>query len=209
MSNTLEFGAKLPSSGSQFFQVKQKGDRIQFRIAQTPTYTGKHFLEQEGGWDITLCPRINEQETCDKCELYFGAQAEIKKLLGGRKKEDLTPEEQKEVKGLEGEARKWNAAVQFHFPVLNRDTEQFVVLQTTMGVRNKINEFHENGTNVFEKDFVLRNTGLTGRDLYSLTIVDSADTKKLSDKEKEELAKAKAYDLTAMGGSGTPDEEME
>lgn len=200
----------MKSTGNKFLTVKQKGDKIQFRIAQAPTYTGKHFLATENGWDITLCPRINDQEECDKCELYFEAQAEIKKLLGGRKPGDLTSEEQKEYKGLEAEARKWNAATQFHFAVLNRDTEEFGVLQTTMGVRNKINEFHENGTDVFSKDFVLRNTGLTGRDLYSLTMVDSADTKKLSEKEVAEYKKAQEYDLGSLnGGSSAQDEELE
>lgn len=208
MSNTLSFGEKLPSRGNQYLQVKQKGDKIQFRIGQAPTYTGKHFVATEDGWDVTLCPRINDQDDCDKCELYFSAQKEIKTLLAGRKKEELSQDEQKELKGLEAEARKWNAAMQFHFPVLNRDTETFGVLQTTMGVRNKINEFHENGTDVFTKDFVLRNTGLTGRDLYSLTIVDSADSKPLSAKEKEEYKKAQEFDLNSLEG-GQPDEEME
>lgn len=208
-SNTLDFGAKLPSKGNQYLQVKEKGDKIQFRIAQSPTYTAKHFLQTDDGWDITLCPRINDQAECDKCELYFEAQGQIKKLLAGRKKEELAQDEVKELKGLEGEARKWNAAIQFHFPVLNRQSGEFGILQTTMGVRNKINEFHENGTNVFEKDFVLRNTGGVGRDRYSVTMVDSADTEDFTEEEVAEYEKAKKFDLNSLGGSSSQDEELE
>ena len=97
-------------------------------------------------------------------------------------------------------------SITFYFPVLNREEGKFGILQTTRGVRNKINEFYENGTDVFSKDFVLRNTGSDSpKDLYSLTIVDSSDTPPLTEEEEEELKKAKEFDMSTIN-DGTEDE---
>ncbi len=198
---SLAFGENFKSSGNTYLRVKQKGDKIQFRIAQAPSYVGKHFLKKEGGWDVPSCPRINDQGECDTCELYFKGMAESKKLKEVDKKQSEKTAE---------EANKFKSTVTFYFPVLDRGTETFGILQTTMGVRNKINEFHEAGTDVMSKDFILRNTGLTGRDLYSLTMVDSADTKPFTDKEKVEYKKAQEFDLTSINeGQSQQDEELE
>lgn len=200
MSQTLAFGEQLPSAGNIYLKVKQKGDKVQFRIAQNPSYIGKHFIQKEDGWDVPGCPRINSQEECEMCELYFKGMAEAKKY-----KEN----DEKKYKELEKEVRKYKCSITFYFPVLNRDTEAFAILQTTQGVRNKINEIFESGVDIFKKDFILRNTGSDSpRDLYSVVAIDSADTKPLTDKEKQEFEKAKTFDMeTLHDGLTTPEEE--
>lgn len=189
MSKTLEFGQDLPSSGNTFLRVKQKGDKIQFRIAQNPTYVGKHFIQKEEGWDVPLCVRINDNEECSYCEQYFKLMKEAKKFADDKAKSDK----------LKKEARHYNCSITFYFPVLDRDTQEFGILQTTYGVRNKINEFYENGTDVLSKDFILRNTGSESpKDRYSLTIVDSTDTKPFTEKETANYELAKNYDLSEI-----------
>lgn len=199
---SINFGEQLPSSGNIFLKVKQKGDQIRFRIAQNPVYSGKHFLLKEnGGWDIQSCPRVNDGEECDKCELYFKGMAEAKKLR------DTDPEESKKI---EKEARVYSCAITFYFPVLNRDTESFGILQTTQGVRNKINLQHEAGVDVFKKEWILRNTGSTNpNEIYSLVPVDSADVKQFSEKEALEFEKAKNFDLMQINDGSSQTDEIE
>lgn len=201
MLNTLSFGEDMPSSGNMYLRVKQKGDKVQFRIAQNPSYIGKHFLKKEEGWDVPSCPRINQQEECLNCEEYFKLMAEAKKFADTDKKKS---EEFKKS------ARAFQPSTTFYFPILNRETGKFAVLQTTMGVRNKLNEFHESGVDVFKKEFVLRNTGSESpRDLYSLTIVDSADTEDLTEEEEIELINAQAYDMGKISDGSSSDESFD
>lgn len=203
MPNTLDFGQDMPSTGGMYLKVKEKGDTIQFLIAKAPTYVGKHFLRKEDGWDVPGCPRINSQEDCDYCVKFFKAMAELKKL-----KEAKAPEA--EWKPLETEARKWGASTTFYFPVLDRATGKFGILQTTQGVRNQINAYHENGTDVLSKEFILRNTGKPGKEKYLVTVVDSADTKDLSNEEVDEYAKAQAFDPSVINdGASNSDESLE
>jgi hypothetical protein len=203
--NNLAFGDNMPSAGNMYLRMKEKGDQIQFRLAQDPVYTGKHFTQKEDKtWDVVGCPRINAQEECDMCNLFFAAKAEQKKL-----KEAKDPTLQEQIDGLDVECRKFNPSTTFYFPVLNRDTGKMGVLQTTMGTRNKINEFHEAGTDVFTKDFVLRNTGKPGKERYSLTIVDSADTAVFTPEEEVEFEKAKSYDTMQINDGSSQSDEIE
>lgn len=199
---TLNFGEQLPSSGNMYLRVKQKGDKITFRLAQNPAYVGKHFMTKpDGSWDVQGCPRINSQEECENCEAYFSGMAESKKL----KETDAEA-----AKQIERDARKYSCAITFYFPVLNRDTEAFGVLQTTQGVRNKLNAQHEAGVDVFKKDWILMNTGSTNpNELYSLIPVDSADSKPLSEKETAEFEKAKEFDIMQINDGASQSDEIE
>ncbi len=204
----LDFGQTMPGRKDQFLRVKQKGDTIKFRIAQPPVYTGKHFATVkdpttgESKWDVTECPRINGGGECGICEKFFEAKAKAKKL----KDEDPVAS-----KNYENEARGYSVAIQFYFPILNRDTQEFGILQTTQGVRNKINEIAEVGVDIFEKDWVLRNTGSESpKDLYSIVAMDSKDTAKLTDKEDDELVRAQSFDMMSINeGQSTSDEGLE
>lgn len=195
---TLDFGSQLPSQGNFYIRLKEKGDQITFRLAQQPAYSGKHFMQTENGWDVSNCPRINNEEHCDTCDLYFKGMAESKKL------KEASPEKAKET---ENEARKFKVAISFYFPVLDRGNEEFKIFQTTLGVRNRINELFESGFKIFDRDIVVRNTGSASpKDRYSVAPVDSADSNPLSEKEEEELKKAKLFDINEVNdGSITQD----
>jgi len=199
--NSLDFGSSLPSSGTNYLRAKQKGDTVNFRIAQNPVYSGKHFSQSATGWDITSCPRINNQEECDTCELFFAGIAESKKL------KESDPEKAKQVKK---EADKNSVSIAFYFPILNRDTKQFNILQVTQGVRNKINAAYEAGTKVIDKDWVLRNTGSANPgEVYFIQPIDSADTKPLDAEDKAEYKKAKEFDMDSLSDGSSNSDEIE
>lgn len=195
---SISFGENIPSRGTTYLRVKQKGDQIRFRIVKDPSYEGKHFTQTETGWNVTLCPRINNQEDCDLCELFFQKKAEAKKL----KEVDSV-----KAKELEREARKYACSTIYYFPVLNRDTGLFGILQTTAGVRAKLNTQYEAGVAVFERDWILRNTGSTNpNEVYSLIPVDSADTKEFTPQEVVEYEKGLKFDFSSISDNSTQDE---
>lgn len=200
MVQKIEFGQERPKSQGKFFRVKEKGDTITFRIAQAPVYTGKHFIQKEEGWDVTECERITGGGECELCELFFKAKAEEKKA-----KESGDSAKEKTAKS---EARKYGASVIYYFSVLNRGTEEMTTLQTTEGVYKQINNQFVAGVKILERDLVLTNTGSDSpKDRYVIAVVDSADSKPLTDKEKEELKKAQEFDLTTINeGKNIKDE---
>lgn len=180
----------MPGQRAQYLKVKSKGDKAQFRIIKNPVYVGKHFQQNGDKWEITLCPRINSGEECEECELYFAAISESKKI------KDSDPKKSSE---LEGEARKHQNSTTFYWAVLNRDSGKFDILQTTMGVRNQIDNLFATGVDVFKKDLILRNTGSPSpRDRYTITAVDSADTKELSADELAEFQKGVNFDMSSI-----------
>lgn len=211
--NTLEFGQKRPNSGgSKFLRVKNQGDTIKFRIANNPVYTGKHFLKNDDGSFASPidCPRINSGEKCELCEKFFSIKADQKKAkeIGDAANEKL----------FGNEARKYSVAVMYYFPVLLRKTTmadwqdkvgKFVILQTTEGIRNRINEQYEAEVKIFQRDFVLKNTGSDiPKDYYAFSVVDSADTEELTPSEKEELKKAQEFDMSTINDGGNNADEV-
>lgn len=208
----LAFGQSFPKSGGKFLRLKEKNDFVQFRIAQDPVYDGKHFQQvinaETGGlgWDVSDCLRINEGLECELCSKFFEINDLIKKFKEAEKAGDEHPE----VKKMKTEARKYSASIQFYFPILDRGDGSFKILQTTNGVRNKLNAQYENGIDVKAKEWVLKNTGSTNpNEKYSLSLVDSADVKPLTEDEKEEWEKAKSYDLSQVSKSGGSEEDEE
>lgn len=209
---SLSFGQKLPSTGNTFLRLKQKGEKVQFKIAQEPVFDGKHFMQlsdQDTGevrWEVTECPRIASGDECNYCEQYFELMAMIKKFKAAEKVDD----DNAEVKRMRQDARKYAVAIQFYFPILNRNDGKFAILQVTNGVRNKFNAQFENGVDVMNKEWILSNTGSASpAERYSLSLVDSADVKPLSPEEEEEFAKAKAYDLSQISQTNGSDDVEE
>jgi hypothetical protein len=189
-------GTPLPRSGGQFLRMKNAGDKVQFRIAQEPVFEGKHFMKTESGWDVTGCPRINENDSCELCDKFFSIKADEKKAK--EIKDDAS------AKLLGNEARKYAVAIAYYFPILNRDTGKMTILQTTAGVKNEMDKKAGDGVKVFERDWVLRNTGSESpKDRYSLTVVDSAETKKIEGDEMAEFAKALNFDVLKINSGNT------
>ena len=200
----IGWGEKLPGAGDMFLTLKNKGDKVQFRIAQEPVHTGKHFTLVDGKWDVTTCPRVMENEECETCNKYFTIAAKIKKLKAADKTLD---DDSKEIKALKEEARPFQAAIQWHFPVLDREDGKFKILQTTNGVRNKFNALFEQGVEVMETEWVLSNTGSKSpAERYLLSAVDSKNVKPFTPEEEAEWAKAQGYDLSHIA-QGQGEEE--
>ena len=200
--NSLSFGQSLPGGGNSYLRIKQKGDMVQFKIAQEPVYTGKHFAETDGKWTVTECPRIAEREDCETCTKYFELMDMVKKFKAAENVDD----ENTEVKNMKKEARQYAVSIEFYFPILDRSDGKFKILQTTNGVRNKFNAQFEAGIAVMDKEWILRNTGSPSpAERYSLSPVDSADVKPLTPEEEEEFTKAKAYDLSQISQGGADD----
>lgn len=210
---SLSFGQKLPSTGgSNFLRLKQKGEKVQFRIAQEPVFDGKHFMQlsdpetKEVKWEVTECPRIADGSECNYCEQYFELMDMVKKFKAAEKVEDDHPE----VKRMRQDARKYAVSIQFYFPIVNRNDGKFAILQVTNGVRNKFNAQFENGIDVMSKEWILSNTGSPSpNERYSLSLVDSADVKPFTPEEEEEWKKAKAYDLSQISQTGGSDDSDE
>lgn len=172
-----DYGESIDMGTSKFTKLKSKGDKIRFRLLGKPFYDGKHFMQDDGEWDIKSCPRINEGGKCDICDMFFKAHKDGKKQ--GLSKDDI-----------DKMTKDFKASVSFYFPVVNRETEMFEIFQTTIGVRNQLETEKEMGVNLLESDFVVMRTEIPGS-YYKLSKVDSSDVNELSEKE---LAAVEEYE---------------
>jgi hypothetical protein len=180
----LQFGEIFSTGYSKFTKLKSKGDKIQFRIVKAPFYDGKHFLKDEqGNWNIVPCPRINEGKECEICNNYFKVLAKAKKDAVDQKEKDRL-------------TKPFKPTISFYFPIINRETGLFEVFQTTKSVRDKIEDQIQLGVKILDRDIIVIRTEKPGADYYSLSVVDSAETKALSSSEQQELAKGKDIDLS-------------
>lgn len=180
-----EYGEKVDFSASKFTKLSSKGDKITFRLLGAPFYEGKHFMEdsnEQSGWKVIPCPRINEGGECEICEMFFAAHKSAKKDGLDRSETDKL-------------VRPFQPAISFYFPVLNRETERFEIFQTSQGVRNQIEEQVQLGTKIMDRDMIVVRTEKPGSSYYKLSVVDSADTKALSKDEKAEAKKGKEVNL--------------
>lgn len=199
MSPYIEFGQDIPSSSPKtFVSLKAKGDKITFRILGKPYYNGIHFIKKDDGkWDIVPCPRINEKETCTICEKYFNTLKEVSKF---KETDKALFEEGKK------EAEKYRSTINIFFPILNREDEQFQIFQTRVGIKKKIDAELGMGIDVLKKDYIVMRTEQPGNDYYTLSRLDSEDTKPLSKKELEEVKKFKSTKLEDLV-NGVKDDE--
>jgi len=190
---TANFGENITFSTSKFTKLKSKGDKIQFRIIKAPFYDGKHFLKDENGnWDIHSCPRINERQDCPYCENFF-------KALKKAKKDEL---DKKEADKL---TNPWKASISYYYPVINRETGNFEVFQTTSGVRNQIETEISLNAKTLKRDLVVLRTEVPGN-YYSLSIVDSSESKPLTEDEEAKFKIGKETNLSDYI-CGTEDED--
>lgn len=191
-----EFGEKLSfGGGSPFFKLKSKGDKLRFRLLGAPFIEGKHFFKlEDGSWDIQPCPRVNEGKECPHCKIFFSI------IMKAKKTGDKTIMEQ-----AKKEANPYKNSISVYFPVLDRETEEFKVFQSSISVRNKIEDEVALGTKVLDVDFIVLRTENPGSDYYKLSRVDSADIRPLTAKEQSEVERFKATNLADIV-AGVPDE---
>lgn len=182
----VQFGEKFSTSKSKFFSLKSNGDKIRIRLLGAPYVEGKHFDQNpDDTWNVTDCPRVNNREECDLCEKYFSIIAKAKKTG-----------DEKLIKESKKEARKYQAAVNFYFPVINRDTQEFTLFKSKVSVKNQLEEELAAGTNLFESDFVVMRTETNGLVRYPVKRVDSSDTPPLTEMELEAKESYKKIDIT-------------
>lgn len=190
-----DFGEKVNFNSSQFLKLKSKNDAVRFRILGKPFIDGKHFSKTpEGEWDIQPCPRVNEKSKCEKCDKFFSI------IMKAKKTGDKTLIEQ-----AKKEAEPYKCTVSVYYPIINRDTEEFAIFQTTMGVREEVEVEGALGTKVLETDFMVMRTEVPGK-YYRFSKVDSAETLPLTEKELSEVEKFKTIKLDEIV-SGTADDD--
>lgn len=201
------FGQSLPidRNSNIFISLKSKKEKITIRIIGGGHYNGKHFTQEGEGWSVVDCPRIMFEAPCDTCDKFF----ELSKRLKEKKEQGA---DSKEIKRFEGEIRKVKPKITFFYPILNRDEVKAQIFKTSLSVRLKLEAFHNDGVNIAESDFIITRTEIPGSDYYSVTRKDSKDTLPLTDAEKQELNKAKSWNLEEMTKSkksheGFSDEE--
>lgn len=192
----VNFGDKLPFGGSQYLKLKSKGDLVHFRLLGAPFIEGKHFFKDAGGdgWDIQPCVRVNDKAECEYCKIYFKMIAKAKKTG-----------DKKLIEKAKKEAKSYQSSISVYYPVIDRTTEQFVIFQTTLGVRNSIEAEVKLGTKVLKVDFKVLRTETPGESYYKLSRVDSADTKRLTEKEKDAVLYFDTVNMIELV-SGSPDE---
>jgi len=193
----LNVGEKLDSGYSQFFKLKEVGDSLRFRVLGIPFVEGKHFFETAEGYDVKPCVRINEHAECQYCQTYFKALATAKKT--GDEKEVKKVKESKEMKP-------YRTSLLVYYPVLDRTEGKFIVFQTGMGIRGKIEAEAALGTKIMDTDFVVKRMAKFGPNTYAFSKVDSSDTTPITLEEEEEVKKGKAVKLEEMI-NGTADDE--
>lgn len=192
------FGQKISFGNDIYCQLKAKGDKVHFRFLDKPYYDGKHFLKfSDGSFNVVDCNRINKNEECAECNHYYELMKQAK----------ANPAEEKKLKE---EAKAFRSKITFYFPILDRDKKLFRILQTTSGVRAKVESDIDDGIKVLEKDYVLTRTEEPGADYYKLNRLDSADTKPLDSVEQNEITKSKQVTLSELiGGKGKAEENTE
>lgn len=181
----VEFGEKFSTSRSKFLKLKGVNEKVRLRFLGAPFVEGKHFDQNpDDSWNVTPCPRINEKADCPTCERYFEIMARAKKTG-----------DEKVIKEAKKEARKYQSAISFYFPVLNRDTCEFAIFQSKLSVKNQLEDELAAGTKVLDSDFVVMRTESNGLVRYPVKKVDSSDTPPLTLEEKEEVKKYKTINM--------------
>lgn len=195
----IDFGESITPQTNKFIRLKDAGEQLQFRIIGKPFAEGNHFFLNNGKWDVIPCPRINEGEYCQYCDKLFKSIKSIPKI---EDKKEYREAVESVKEGLKG----YDVAISFNFPVINRETGEFAVFQSTVGIRNKIEEQFALGVRVMDVDFLVKNTGKKGKERYIFTKVDSSETKELTAEEVDIKNNFNPQDFANMI-TGKPDND--
>jgi len=199
-----KIGDKTNLDRREFLELKSKGEKLKIRLASSDYYyEGKHFFQKENkDWEVTSCPRVNNELDCKYCEEYFAIKKQMKEETDKAK-----------LDALDKKARMVKANIAFYYPALDRETGLAGIFKTTLMIRLAFEEQVKDGVDILNFDFIVKRTEKPGS-YYSLDRVDSADTSKLTKEEKAELEKAQKMNIgEIIGGkkgsmSFTPEEPM-
>lgn len=170
-----------PMKKRDALKLARKGDQVVFRLAKSGFYfEGLHFLQGEDKkYSVTHCARVETGEYCELCEKFFEAKNA----------------------GDESGQKAYKSTINVFYIILDRKDSTTKVLQTTQGVKRKIDFFigqwKEAGKDISDFDLKLTRTEIPGS-YYDLSAIDSALSVPLSDTEKEELLKAKEASLQSL-----------
>lgn len=187
-----KFGDKTPldSGSTKIFKLTSKGQKATIRILNDGFYNGKHFIQRgDGSWTVFYCPRVMLEKPCMYCKKYFEKKKELKKLEKAKSKDSEA------MKLLAKDIRRFGSTIRWYYPALNRDAGTPIILQVTLGVRNKLEGFVEAGIDVLASDFILMRTEKPGSDYYSLIRKDSKNTPELTKDEVVGCTEALSWDI--------------
>lgn len=208
---TATTGQKLKSIDrtSNFLRVKGEGQKVLLRFASNDyAYEGKHIREyfdettHEKKYEIKDCPKINEELECEKCDKYYELIKPNRELKAQQKA--TTDEAEKarlevQINEVRKKARPYQVKITFYYPVLKRamnygEQPEAAIFQTSLQVRQKLEESQSLGYEITDFDFTILCTGKLPN-YYIVDRLDSSRTKALDDKEQALLKEAKAFDL--------------
>ncbi len=158
---------------SQFVQLKTKGEKIKFRIADKPFYIGRHWISER---ETVNCPRVNtgdKEAPCQWCEKAEAGEENPNHRSGS-----------------------YRATLQFYYPIINRQTQEAQLFQTASQVHFQVKQAADAGINVYQSDWqVTRNEGSPAT-YYGVVRLDqtplTADEKKEATKIKDMVERLKA-----------------
>lgn len=195
-----DFGEEVKIGGGNLFvSLKDKDEKIKYRILGKPYYDGIHFISKgEKQWDRIGCPRVNDGSPCDYCNQYFDILNAVED-----KKDKTAMDKAKET------ARPYQATITFYYPIINRDIKQFQIFKTKKSVRDYIEGEAKNGVPVLERDFITTRTENPGSGYYSTSRVDSADSQPLTPAELDAIADYKTKSLEKIIYGASQDDSSE
>lgn len=209
-------GQKLPNIDrrSNFIRVTGEGQKVLLRFASNDyAYEGKHFTEYkddtgEKKFKIEDCPKINKELPCEKCDKYYELIKPNREL---RQKQKATTDEAEkaqlevQIKKVRDAARPYQVKITFYYPVLKRplaygEKPEAGIFQTTIMVRQKLEESQNLGYDITDFDFTILCTKKLPN-YYIVDRLDSSRTKPLDEKDQELLKQAREIDLSKIGDS--------
>lgn len=179
------------TSRSQFISLQNKGEKIRFRLANKAHFRGRHWNPKEKAPED--CPRINSDEYCEYCEKFESGV--------------MPPEVKVDKKGKITEGRNWyKPSVQFLYPILNRDTGESQIFQTSLIVHLAIRNAAKAGVDVYKSDWQVERTEESPAAYYSVVRLDPIP---LTKDDKATLEEAKEIDFEQIYKEETKESTMD
>jgi|SRR3972149_4688931 len=162
---------------SQFIGLREKGDKIKFKIVDKAFYVGKHWIGEKQTVNCSRVATGDKNEPCEWCE--------------------------KAEQGLENpyhRSKKYDYGLQFYYPIVTREFNgkkigEGAIFQTSQLVHNRIKEEAAAGIDIYKSDWmVTRNEGKPAS-YYSVIRLDpvplSVEEQKEAKQIKEDFEKLK------------------
>lgn len=163
-------------------KLKAKGQSVTFRIVKDNYYfEGLHFSKgDDGKFKVSHCPRVETDEYCEECQLFFDAK------------------KNNDEQGI----REHKVTINVYYMILDRQDSTVKLLQVTSGTKKKIDQYlitwKQAGKTARDFDLKLTRTENPGADYYQLTQIDSSLSPKLTEAEAEAIVDAEDIDLASF-----------